>query len=326
MFACLTSAELNAAGFSSHQLRVAERCCLRRVRRGIYVVTAVCTDPAHQFIAAVGAVSGTTLPRESAGALKKNEDLRILVRSYVDDLPDGAVFSHRSALIVHGLSIPFFDNDAPPRVEFAHPEIGARRSFVRVWKRPLEGDTEVVNDCRVTTLLRTLLDVSRDCPLAFAVAVVDEAIRRNLVSAREFADYCAHNPVRTRQGRINAAVANVDARRESVAESITAVRFVEYSVPGFEPQVVIRDENGDFVARTDFANQKAHVIAEFDGAGKYYLDGADPKQAFELERRREYSLRNLGFQVFRITWKDLFKGDLFLRIKDSVKRRSTQTA
>ena len=94
------------------------------------------------------------------------------------------------------------------------------------------------------------------------------------------------------------------------------------SIPGFEPQVVIRDERGDFVARTDFANPKARVVAEFDGAGKYYLDGADPKRAFELERRREYSLRNLGIQVFRITWRDLFRGDLFLRIKDSVKRRS----
>lgn len=325
MFACLTSIELNAAGLSSHQLRVAQRCCLRRVRRGVYVVTMVCTDPGHRFIAAVGGASGTTLPRQSSGALKNSEDLRILVRSYVDDLPDGAAFSHRSALIVHGLSIPYFENDEPLVVEFAHPEIGARRSFVHIWKRPLEGSTEDVNGCRVTTLLRTLLDVARDCPLAFAVAVVDEAIRRNFVSAREFADYCAREPVRTRQRRINAVITNVDARRESVAESITAVRFVEYSVPGFEPQVVIRDENGDFLARTDFANPQARIIAEFDGAGKYYLDGADPKQAFEHERRREYSLRNLGFQVFRITWKDLFRGDLFLRIKDSVKQR-TQTA
>lgn len=326
MFACLTSAELSAAGLSSYQLRLAERCCVRRVRRGVYVVTAVCDDPAHRFIASVGAASGISLPKESAGSLKRNEDLRILVRSYVDDVPAGAVFSHQSALIVHGLSIPYFEDGAPTRVEFSHPEFGVQRSFVRVWKRPLEAKTEIVRGCRVTSLPQTLLDVSRDCPLAFSVAVVDEAIRRKLISAREFADYCARNPVRTRQGRIDAVAANVDARRESVAESITAVRFVEYSVPGFEPQVVILDENGEFVARTDFANPKAHVIAEFDGAGKYYLDGADPKQAFEHERRREYSLRNLGFQVFRITWKDLFKGDLFLRIKDSVKRRSAQTA
>ena len=90
--------------------------------------------------------------------------------------------------------------------------------------------------------------------------------------------------------------------------------------------MVILNENGDLVARTDFANQTAQVIAEFDGAGKYYLDSADPKQAFERERRRAYSLRNLGYQVFRITWKDLFRGDLFLRIKDSVTRRSARRA
>ena len=322
MFACLTSAELSAAGLSSHQLRIAERCCLRRVRRGVYVVTSVCAEPTHRFIAAVGAGPGTTLPCESAGTMKRDEDLRILVRSYVDDCPEGAAFSHRSALIIHGLPIPYFENGAPLCAEFVHPEVGVRRSFVHIRKRPLEGSTEVVNDFRVTTLPQTLLDVARDYPLAFSVAAVDAALRRNLISVREFADYCAHNPVRTRQGRIDAVIANADARRESVAESITAVRFVEYSIAGFEPQVVIRDERGDFVARTDFSNPKARVVAEFDGAGKYYLDGADPKRAFELERRREYSLRNLGIQVFRITWRDLFRGDLFLRIKDSVKRRS----
>ena len=322
MFAGLTSAELNAAGLSSHQLRMAERCCLRKVRRGIYVVTSVCAEPTHRFIATIGEASGTTLPCESTGAMKCNEDLRILVRSYAGGCPDGAAFSHRSALVVHGLSIPYFENGAPLRVEFVHPEFGVRRSFVHIRKRPLEGKTEVVNDFQVTSLPQPLLDVARDYPLAFSVAVLDSALRRNLISAREFADYCARNPVRTRQGRIDAVIANADARRESVAESITAVRFVEYSIAGFEPQVVIRDEKGDFVARTDFANPKARVVAEFDGAGKYYLDGADPKRAFELERRREYSLRNLGIQVFRITWKDLFRGDLFLRIKDSVKRRS----
>ncbi|WP_166972570.1 hypothetical protein [Brevibacterium atlanticum] len=132
--------------------------------------------------------------------------------------------------------------------------------------------------------------------------------------------------MRTRQRRIAAVIDNIDSRRESIGESICAVRFVEHSIPGFEPQVTIVDEQGNFVARTDFANESVKVIAEFDGAGKYYLDSTDPKIAFEHERQREYQLRNLGYTVFRIKWADLFAADVFLRIKAMMANpRSVQT-
>ena len=113
----------------------------------------------------------------------------------------------------------------------------------------------------------------------------------------------------------------MDGRRESVAESICAVRFHEYALPGFEPQVEFFDEKGQFIARTDFANKKAKVIVEFDGEGKYHLMGNNPRAEMEKERRREYKLRNLGYAVFRIRWQDLFTADVFLRIRESMNSR-----
>ncbi|MGC2942159.1 hypothetical protein [Brevibacterium sp. FAM 24638] len=173
----------------------------------------------------------------------------------------------------------------------------------------------------MTTVHQTLLDIARDYPLAFAVAVVDAAIRKSMVTIESFRKYCDAYPVRTRQRRVASVIDNIDERRESVGESICAVRFVEHSIPGFEPQVTILDERGNFVARTDFANESVKAIVEFDGAGKYYIDRTDPKIAFELERRREYQLRNLGYTVFRIKWADLFAADLFLRIKATLANR-----
>ncbi|WP_413333968.1 hypothetical protein ACH82I_15740 [Brevibacterium sp. GP-SGM9] len=245
------------------------------------------------------------------------------MRSYVGDLPPGATFSHRSALIVHGLPIPYFENGEALRVEVMHPGCGVRRRAIHIRKRSL-GDDEVteVESIRVTSLLRTLFDLALDSPLAFAVAVVDTAIRRSLITVDELEEFCSGRAIRTRGARVRRVLDTVDGRRESVAESISAVCFLEYSVPGFEPQVEIRDENGNFVARTDFANEGARVIAEFDGAGKYYLEGTDPKDAFELERKREYLLRNLGYMVFRLTWADLFRADLFLRIRAAVAQRA----
>ena len=321
MYGCLSTAALLAAGWDCHRIKAAERCCLRRLERGMYVVTADCSDPSHSFVSAIATAPSTTLPKESTGLRRRLEDLRILVRSYVDRLPPDAVFSHRSALIVHGLPVPYID---PGEVfaESVSPRSGVRLANMLVRRRSLDiAAQEILEGIPVTTVLQTLLDIARDYPLTFSVAVLDSAVRSSAVTVDELRSYSESHPVRTGTRKIVRALENVDARRESVAESICAVRFVEYSVPGFEPQIEVRDENGKHLGRTDFANEGAKVIAEFDGAGKYYLDGSDPQETFERERRREYALRNEGWLVFRIRWSDLFSADLFLRIGEAVRRR-----
>ena len=310
------------AGWSTYQIGQATQCCLEKLRRGVYVVTTKCANPEHQFTVALASADNVHLPHETAGMRKQAEDLAIRARSYVGRLPPGVVLSHRSALIAHGLPIPYFERDDALTVEAVHPGRGNRRKNLYIRYRELASSAYTVLDgCPVTTVRQTLLDIARDYPLAFAVAVVDAAIRKSMVTAESFRAYCDAHPARTRQRRVVSVIDNIDARRESVGESICAVRFVEHVIPGFEPQVTILDGQGEFVARTDFANEPCRVIAEFDGAGKYYLDDADPKLSFEMERRREYRLCNLGFTVFRIKWADLFDADLFLRIKVTIADR-----
>lgn len=323
MFACLSTSDLHAAGWTNHLIERACRCCLRRVRRGLFVVTKACARSDHEFVAAIAAAEHIDLPRETKGMRRLDEDLRILVRSYVGHLPDDAVFSHRSALIVHGLPIPYFDRSHGVLCETACPRYGVRTAGMVVRRRELSGDAVTSLDgVGVTSVPQTLLDIARDYPLAFAVAVIDEAVRRSVITLDALAAYVLAHPVRTGARRLALVLANVDGRRETIAESICAVRFVEHSIPGFEPQVVIHDGRGSFLARTDFGNESAKVIAEFDGAGKYYLDGSDPHRAFELERQREYRLRNEGYLVFRIRWQDLFGAEVFLRIKEAVLNRA----
>ena len=323
MFVCLSTGELRDAGWSTHQISSALSCCLRRVRTGIYLVAAKCTHPDHDFVATIAAATDVHLPVEVSGMHKRNEDLRIMVRSHVGYLPPQAVLSHRSALIVHGLPVPYFENDSEPMAETIHPKHGVRHSTMLVRRRDLaESDIVMVDGIAVTSVLRTLADIARDYSLAFAVAVFDAAARLSIASEQAIIDYCQANPPRTLGRKVDAAVKLMDGSRESVAESILAVRFVEYSLPGFEPQVAFHDGQGRFIGRTDFADKKAKVIAEFDGEGKYHLPGKNPREEMEKERRREYKLRNLGYAVFRIRWPDLFSADIFLRIKESVDRAS----
>lgn len=70
-----------------------------------------------------------------------------------------------------------------------------------------------------------------------------------------------------------------------------------------EPQVVIRDGDGRFVARVDFLLGRSPVVIEFDGKIKY--DGVNGKQALVDEKAREDRLRALGYEIVRLTWADL---------------------
>ena len=83
--------------------------------------------------------------------------------------------------------------------------------------------------------------------------------------------------------------------------------------------MVIRDQRGRFVGRVDFLFRAQRTIVEFDGLLKY--GGADGRQALVEEKRREDTLRSLGYQVVRLTWRDLHDPALVARaIKDAFAR------
>jgi len=82
------------------------------------------------------------------------------------------------------------------------------------------------------------------------------------------------------------------------------VLFASFGLPKPELQVEIRDERGRLVGRVDFLFRAQRTIVEFDGLVKY--GGADGRQALIDEKRREDSLRALGYQMVRPTWRDLY--------------------
>src|SRR5699024_12221675 len=131
----------------------------------------------------------------------------------------------RSALIAHGLPMPYFERNDGLTVEAVHPSRGRRRKNLFIRYRALSSNAFIVLDgCPVTTVHQTLLDVARDYPLAFAVAAVDAAMRRSVVTAKSFRAYCEADPVRPRQRRLDAVIDNSDRVREPVGGAVRAVR------------------------------------------------------------------------------------------------------
>ena len=59
------------------------------------------------------------------------------------------------------------------------------------------------------------------------------------------------------------------------------------------------------MARVDFLFRAQRVVVEFDGAVKYGGPGTQGQLALVAEKRREDTIRRLGYVVVRLTWADL---------------------
>lgn len=133
------------------------------------------------------------------------------------------------------------------------------------------------------------------------IVAADAALHGSAVSPVDLEAAAAVVKGWPRSSRVRTMMALVEARSESVGESRLRVGLTVLGVR-VEPQVVIRDEEGRFVARVDFLVKDTKVVIEFDGMVKYREGGAE---ALIAEKRREDELRRLGYQVVRVVWSDL---------------------
>lgn len=212
-----------------------------------------------------------------------------------------SVIALSSAAAVHGLPLV---TPLPDIVHVISPTGRAGvRAGVNIHRLPLLVRDVLDGDVPVTTPLRTWIDISRISPLADSLAVGDAAVRRGYVTPDEVQVAVAQLRGRGCR-RVRTAAVLIDGRRESPLESWSAACFHAWGLPMPEPQAVILDRQGFFVARVDFLWEARGVIGEADGALKY----ADPQTIYD-EKRREDRLRALGFRVIRWGWADLRRPD-----------------
>ena len=126
--------------------------------------------------------------------------------------PQGT-FSHATALTLHELS-----DVMPRRLDMTVPPGFQRMAAIpRVLQlhraRLGDGDVETIDGVRVTTALRTLVDIIADDSLSreLQVQAVDEAIRRGLVMRRQVEAVKTTTRARQRIDRILKQVPNGDA-------------------------------------------------------------------------------------------------------------------
>ncbi|MFT4110919.1 hypothetical protein [Propionicimonas sp.] len=228
----------------------------------------------------------------------------LLVLGTAPVLAPGTVLSHASAGVVHGL--PSWEAMLG-RVTVLRrtPGHGSRRRNLHVRCTPVV-DSEVtqVDGLTVTTIERTAADLACLLPYERAVVVMDAALHAGADSGvleRTVVEGRGRHGISTAR----AALAFADGRSESVGESLSRVRLAAAGLVRPQLQLNVFDEEGNWLARTDFGWEQQGVLGEFDGRIKYVGTAEEVAQAVMQEKRREARLREAGWVVVRWTWADL---------------------
>lgn len=226
--------------------------------------------------------------------------------------PGGAhALSHESALMVQGLR----HHGADGLVHLVRTDGRAGRRDRTVFVHsPVDPDQVIdVDGLRVVRPALAALQVAAHHGVEAGVVCLDAVLE-----AAELADLQQtagrHGPRRAEvaaelqagvdtgfgvmSARVRAAVDVADGRSQSVGESRARLLVQHLGLGPCTPQFAV-----DLGGRTVFADLKLaghDVLLEFDGKGKYAAPGA-----LLAEKLREDALRELGYEVVRLSWADL---------------------
>ena len=214
-------------------------------------------------------------------------------------LGEAYAVSHLSAVATLGLPVVTSDIG---RVHVSHVGQGKSRQDRRLRVHPpvSAADVTIRGGVLVVNPSLAVLQTASYAGLRAGLIAADAALARALVTAGDLVSALALSGL---AGEAARAVEMANGLAESPGESWSRLVFAGLGMPTPEQQVEIRDASGRLVGRVDFLFRAQRTIVEFDGRIKY--EGADGRDALFREKRREDALRSLGYQVVRLTWRDL---------------------
>ena len=233
-------------------------------------------------------------------------------------VPETAVVTDRTAAWLHGIDVlrPG-DHLVPPPVEvFQLPgHTRVRTTATSGGERTLlPRDVEIVHGVRVTTPLRTALDLGRLTRRDHAIAALDALLR---LGRFELVDLLREvERFRGQRGvvQLRELAPVADGRAESPGESVLRLRWLDSSMPRPELQVEVR-ENGLLRARLDLAITDLRFAVEYDGWDWH----SSPAQRAHDRQRRDW-LRAHGWTVVVLTRREVFDQPFLAtqRIRDAL--------
>lgn len=241
-----TTAQAQAGGVSRHQLAVlVDQGLIRRVLVGVYAASQ-CEDSVLSRAQALGLV------------LSPNDLICDQTAAWLHGIPILRRGSH--------LQAPPIDTCRTVDSRHERPGIAGKRRFTL-----LPRDIEVVHGLRVTSALRTALDLGRRLWRYDALAALDGALRVGVdpeLLLEEIRRFKGQRGV----VQLRELAPLADGRAESPGESALRLRWHEAGLPRPEPQHEITDQWGNLVYRLDVPLPELCFGAEYDGEENHTAD------------------------------------------------------
>lgn len=274
--------------------------------------------------------AGTTPERLRSSDLAKPfwgirtvEDLATSTRdrcvAFLPRMPSDAIFSHKTAALLHGLPLPARDS-VELIIDVGRPSDHRplRSTGVR-GHRMRFGSHEWIDlgGLPVATPIRTWVDLSPMLSLRHLVAMGDAILRHESLPGTSGELHTAVRDHPFRRGRSNArtALELLDGRSESPMESILRVLLWEAGFSGFVCNLDIVDARGVFVARGDLVDVRSRLVLEYEG-DHHRTEAAQWHRDIE----RAAQLEDLGWTVVRVTRADIAAPDRLLARVRRLKR------
>ncbi|GMQ84924.1 MAG: DUF559 domain-containing protein [Acidimicrobiia bacterium] len=260
---------------------VSERTIESRVRRGALVRL-------HPGVYAVGGTPASWHRSVMAAVLSVNE---------------GTAASHRTAAYLWGLT-----SKKPTRVEVVttrHDRAHRVSFIVHESLDLLAHDIVAIDGIPVTTAARTVVDLGAVAHPRHVEDCLDVGLRKRLFTLDEVRHL--FNRV-ARRGRRGVGVIRPmleertewDGLTESGLEDLFVSIVRRSHLPLPRSQFTVRDTQGRFVCRVDFAYEAKRALIELDSE-KHHMDPV----TFLRDREKQNKAASLGWSVYRFTWRQL---------------------
>lgn len=260
---------------------------------------------------------GAFVDSEQYGPAHPDERFRLRVAAVLLSRGGQDPASHHAGLALQRL--PLWDVDLH-RIDVLG-EVAKHTRCGALSVHPRDGSTTVTaGPVSTVSVPRALVQTAASSGVEAGVVAADAAVRSRRWTVADLEKELLEGPAVRGHQRARRMLALVDPRSESVGESRTRLVLVAAGLE-VRSQVKVLDR-GAVLARVDLlvANR---VVVEFDGAVKYVDDVSG--RALFTEKKREDRLRELGFEVVRVTWADLAHPEVILqRVRAALVRAATR--
>ncbi len=226
------------------------------------------------------------------------DDLATRLRAWQLVLPFWSSFTGLTVAMLHGWWVPPLPARLPLFVASGRSD-RIDRVGLSVCRHDVLPTWELVDGVRVTPSAEALLSCARDLGLLDVVLLGDAALHAGEVTAAELRAVARQR--RRGSPLLRRAIPLMDGRAESIYEGLLRMLHVVSDV-AVEPQYVVRDPDGEPVARADLRIVGTGRLPEYDGADHL------GRRRQRLDLRRAGRIADAGFERRGYTREDVLFG------------------